>query len=516
MIQRFQNVAFANLHLLAVGAFAFLIIYLSAFTKGYGYFIDEFYYIACANHPAFGYVDHPPLAPFILTIFQFLFGDSIPAIRFLPALASAFSAVLTGILTREMGGGKTAQVLAAASIACSPIVLAAGAFYSMNAFEPLLAIALILVVVRMMKEVRPRLWLLAGVFIGLGTMNKHTFVLFAAALVIALILGGQSRLIASKWFVLGGIVAFVIVLPNILWQVVNSYPSLEFYRNIREGKNVYTPPLAFFLGQVLAMSAANAPIWIAGTVFLFASRPFRQFRFMAILFILLFLFMLISGSSRPDRLMFAYPPVLAAGALFFEVMVRRFHLRWLPGLIGVLLIAGVAFALPIILPYFSYTQVEEYTRFVGFNTELEKGKKPPLPQLIADRIGWEEKFALVQNAYNGLTDEEKKEAIIAAGNYGQAGAIEYFGRSFGFPPVVSVHNTYYLWSKERLRGNILLQLDHSDALENLKRRFERVEPCEEEFTSPYVSSHENHLKVFVCKGPTIPYSEMLERGKMYH
>jgi 4-amino-4-deoxy-L-arabinose transferase-like glycosyltransferase len=159
-------------HLFLVALAAFLLIYLSTFVSGYGYFIDEFYYIACAAHPAMGYVDHPPLAPLILALFQAIFGTSLVAIRILPALAQSASVFFTGIITKEIGGGRYAQLLAACSIAAAPMFVAFGGFYSMNAFEPLLAIVLVLATIRMIKQNEPKRWIPIGIIMGLGVMNK--------------------------------------------------------------------------------------------------------------------------------------------------------------------------------------------------------------------------------------------------------------------------------------------------------------------------------------------------------
>jgi MFS family permease len=505
-----------NRHLLWIGLFTFLIIYLSSFVKGYGYFIDEPYYIACALNPAFGYVDHPPLAPLILTVFQFVFGTSVYAIRVLPALAQAVSVVLTGILAKEIGGGRFAQVLAACAMVASPTILAFGGFYSMNAFELLFAIGAMYYTVRMIKENNTKRWIVLGVLMGLGMMNKHTFGVFAIALVFSLLIAGKWKLVANRWFLVGALCGFVIFLPNILWQVAHNYPSLEFYKNITELKNVYTPPLAFIAGQIQGMSPFTVPIWLGGIFFVIFFKGTREFRFLSALFVSLFLFMMISGTSRSDRLMFTYPAVFAGGGMMFEALVVKYNARWLKGVLVGLLFAGTAMVFPVVLPCLSYEQVQAYTEFLGVNTEIERGKKPPLPQLLADRIGWEEKVDLVVRAYQGLTDEDKREAIIAAGNYGQAGAIEVYGKKYGLPPVVCGHNTYYLWSKDRLRGSIVLRLTQAENYDGLKERFESVEPCDGEFSSPYVSSHENHLKVFVCRGPKIPFPEMLERGKFYY
>ncbi|MDE3056699.1 MAG: glycosyltransferase family 39 protein [Bacteroidota bacterium] len=451
-------------YLFLIAFLNFVLIYASSFVKAYGYFIDEFYYIACAARPAFGYVDHPPLAPLVLTVFQLFFGTSLLAIRILPALAASASVFLTGILAKEIGGGRFAQCLAACAAAACPVIAAMGGLYSMNIFETLLAVVLLIFAGRMIKENDPKRWIVLGIVMGLGMMNKHTFAVFILGVVFSLIVAGQWRLVFNKWFAAGSLIALLIFLPNILWQAANNYPSLEFYRNISAHKNVYTPPLAFFRDQIMWMSPFTFPVWFAGIIFLLLSKSVKSFRFLSVLFLSLFLFMMLSGTSRPDRLTFAYSAVFAGGGFFFENFIFKHNARWLKGVLLVFLYAGLALSLPLILPYFPYESVREYTRFIGMNTEQETGNKPPLPQILADRIGWEEKFKLVLNAYQSLPDSEKPKTIIAAENYGQAGALELYGKKYHFPFVASGHNTYYLWSRKKLESGggfkILLQLGH--------------------------------------------------------
>jgi hypothetical protein len=226
--------------------------------------------------------------------------------------------------------------------------------------------------------------------------------------------------------------------------------------------------------------------------------------------------MMLSGTSRPDRLAFAYPAAFAGGALFYETIISKFNLRLLKVPIIIFLFSGLVLSLPILLPYFSYDFSQKYTEWLGINTELEKGKKPPLHQILADRIGWEEKVKLVVSAYNSLSEVDKKQTIIAAGNYGQAGAIELYGKPFNLPPVACAHNTYYLWSKERVNGNILLQLDNEEDYDGLKHLFDSVEIYPGIFRNNFVSDHENNLVVFICRGPKISPMEMLKRSKNYH
>jgi MFS family permease len=505
-----------NKYLLIISLFTFLLIYLPSFNKSYGYFIDEFYYIACANNPAAGYVDQPPLAPLLLTVFQFIFGNSIYAIRVLPALGQAATVFTTGLVAREIGGGKLAQFLAACALAATPVLIAFGGFYSMNAFEPLLATLLMLYAVKMIKENNSRHWITLGIIMGVGMMNKHTFGVFIIAFIISLILAGKWKLIFNKWFVYGGLCGFIIFLPNIIWQIINNYPSLEFYRNISVDKNVYTPPLQFIMGQVMNFSPSTIPMWVAGFLFLLFSKSNKEYRFLGFLFLGLFLFMMLSGTSRADRLAFAYPAAFVGGGVFFERVFSKYNYKILKIAFVIFLFSGLVLALPIILPYFSYETVLAQTKLLGINTEIEKGKKPLIPQLLADRIGWEEKFKLVLSAYNSLSDEDKKHTIIAAGNYGQAGALELFGKENKLPPVACSHNNYYLWSKNRVNGNILLQLGNERDYNGLKQLFDQVELLPGMYKNKYVSPHENNLVVFLCRRPKIPLIEMLERSKNYH
>lgn len=507
-----------NKFLLLIASLNFLLVYVSSFIPGYEYFIDEFYYIACANRPAFGYVDHPPLAPLLLTIIQFLFGNSIYVIRFLPAVSISITVFLGGIIAREIGGKNFSQIVTAVCIAASPVLIAFSGFYSMNAFEPLIAILVLYVSVKMVKQDSPGKWIIAGILMGLGMMNKHTFALFIFALVLSLLLSGKWRLVFNKWFVFGSLIAFIIFLPNIIWQMLNGFPSIEFYRNITVDKNVYTPPLEFIKMQLMFMSPINALIWIPGIFYLLISKNLREFRFLGALFLIIFILMLVTGSSRPDRVTFAYPAVFAGGALFFENFIQRYNvLKVLKFLLIFLLYAGLILFVPLFIPYLTYEQNASYVNFIGINTELEKGNKPLLTQLLADRIGWEERVALVNKAYQKLSEDEKKRTIIVGSNYGQAGALEFYGKKYNFPRVVSGHNNYYLWNKGMLNDkSIAISLEHPDGLHGALEEFESVDTINAVYTNPYVTFHENNLTVFICRNPKIPFNEMLEKIRYYY
>src|SRR5213082_1534917 len=185
----------------------------------YGYFRDELYYIACARHLDFGYVDLAPLSAFLLRIELILFGSSLFALRIFPALASALTIVFAGILTRELGGRTWAIALACTSMFGSLFFLAVGNFYSPNVYEPLFWTGAIYLLCRIINGAPSRTWIWLGAVAGLGIQNKHSMVFFGVAAALAILLTPERFQFTQRWIWLAGLIAFVIALPNIIWQV---------------------------------------------------------------------------------------------------------------------------------------------------------------------------------------------------------------------------------------------------------------------------------------------------------
>jgi 4-amino-4-deoxy-L-arabinose transferase-like glycosyltransferase len=198
----------------------------------YGYFRDELYYIACGRHLDFGYVDQPPLSILLLRLSEICLGDSLFAIRLLPALARAATVALTGLIARELGGREWAITLACAGSLCALFNLAVGNLFSMNAFEPLFWMGAVYLLVRVINGSAPTLWIWFGVLLGLGIENKHSTVFFGVGIFVALLLTHERRHFTNKWIWLGGLIAFAIALPNLLWQVRHHWPTYELLSNI--------------------------------------------------------------------------------------------------------------------------------------------------------------------------------------------------------------------------------------------------------------------------------------------
>ena len=237
------------------------------FGNRYGYFRDEFDYMACGDHLAWGYVDHPPLVPFLIKICRTIFGDSLRSIRLFPALASSATIVLAAMIARELGAKRFALVLSAVTVAFAPIYLVNGSMLTTNYLEPLLWMGCAYFAILAIKRDEPRNWLWFGFVAGIGMEEKYSIAVFGFALVVGLLLTEQRRVFAGRWIYFGSAIALLVFLPNLLWNMHNHWPFVELMHNIKaEGRDVVLSPLAYFAQQVLLVQPLAALLWIGGVL----------------------------------------------------------------------------------------------------------------------------------------------------------------------------------------------------------------------------------------------------------
>jgi hypothetical protein len=464
----------------------------------YGYFRDELYYIACSDHLAWGYVDQPPLSIALLWLNRHLWGDSLGALRMPPALAGAAVVILTGLLAHELSGGRFAQALAAASVIVAPVYLAIHHYYSMNAFDILFWTVAAYLVVLIIKTEQPWLWPALGLVIGLGLENKLSVLWLAAGLVAGLVLTPERRFLRTRGPWVAAMLALVLFLPHLLWQIRTGWPTLEFIRNATAEKMVALSPLRFLAEQWLMMQPLTLPIWLTGLLallFLPALKPFRSlgFLYLTVLFILL-----LNGKSRPEYLSPAYPILLAAGAVVIERELRRVNRPWIgPAGLAILLLGGgltAPFALPI-LPVERFIAYQNRLGVRPANSEVsELGE---LPQFYADMFGWPQMAATVAAVYRSLPREQQSGCVVITDNYGEAAAIDFFGKAYGLPPAISSHNNYGLWGPGHWSGQVAIVLARSSTrLATGFRQVTRVGTIRSRYAMPF----ETELPVFVCRG----------------
>jgi len=444
----------------------------AALLPTYGFFIDELYYVVCSQRLAWGYVDHPPLAPALLALSRWLFGETRLALRLPPALAWAATVWLTGRLAGRLGGGPRAQALACAAVLVAPAYQVLFGFFSMNAFEILIWTALTAILVEIEISGCERLWLLFGTVAGLGLLNKHTVVVYAAGLAIAILATRARRHLASPWLWAGLAVALLCALPNLLWQVANGWPSLEFYRNADVLKNVATPPWSVFLLQVQFLNPVTLPIWAAGAWWLLRRPEAERVRHLGVLFAVLFVALLALQKSRPDRIAGIYTLVFAAGGLFWEPILSTRPRRLFA--FGALALVGLLFA-PLGLPLLPPSLLPAYSRALGAPQQLEAGdgKRTELPQWFADRLGWPQLVEDVAGVFDSLPAADRARAGLIVPSYGQGGALDWLGRDRGLPRAHSTHNNYFLWGPPPDPVEVAIVVGFDER--TLREWFERVE-----------------------------------------
>ncbi len=447
----------------------------------YGYFRDALYYLACSHHLDWGYVDQPPLIALLAWIARHTFGDSLPALLLWPALAGAARIVLTAALARELGAQKFDVALAALLAACPGIWYAIDHQFAMNAFEPLFWTGCAFAIVRMIKNENLRWWLAFGVIAGIGLENKYSIAAFAFFLLLGLLLTPQRKLLFSPWILAGGAMALLFFLPNLLWNLHHHWPFLELMRNIRaSGRDVVLPPLAYLGQQVLILNPATLPFWLGGLCFYFlpAGKPFRALGW-AFIFTIAF-FLLAHGKNYYSAP--AYPLVLAAGAAGTERFFRsrRFVPRpWaaasLQAAAFAWLILGILLLLPVVLPILPIESYLRYQQHLPFGVPKSEHNQDAaiLPQYYSDEFGWEEMVARVADVYHSLPPEQQVKTAIFASNYGEAGAVDFFGPRYGLPKSICTHQNYFLWGPRDYTGEIAIRIgtkleDALDSYESVK------------------------------------------------
>jgi 4-amino-4-deoxy-L-arabinose transferase-like glycosyltransferase len=479
--------------------------------RHYGYFVDELYYLACSRHLDWGYVDQPPLIAGITWIVRSVLGDSLPAIRFLPAVAGAGLVALTALIARELGGNWFAQGLAALAALIAPGFLGLDNLLTMNAFEPLFWMGCAWLLLRILKTDNQRLWICFGILAGFGLENKYSMGLFAAGLIFGLLLSPRRRDLAKPWIWIGGAIAFLLFLPNLLWNVQHHFPFLELQANIRRsGRDVALGPVAFFAQEALTMHPLNVPIWLAGLWFFFSARgkPFRPLGWAWVLTTVV----IVALSPRIYYLFPAFPLLFAGGGVVWERWLSKPHLAWARLAFPALMAVTGALLAPLAIPVLS---PETYTRYTeGLHLappRIETHRLGPLPQIFADQFGWPEMAATVARVYNDLPPAIRAKTAIFGQNYGQAGAIDLFGPRYGLPSAISGHQSYFLWGPRGYTGESMIVMDdRQERLESLFASAQKVAHVEHPDSMPY-----EHFDVFYCRGLKQPLSEFWPRVKTW-
>lgn len=481
----------------------------------YPIFRDEFYYIDCAKHLSYGYVDHPPFSIFILALWKSVFGVSELSLRIIPALLGSLLIYITGLLTREMGGNKTAQIISAVSVLCVPVYLALCGFYSMNSFDLVFWAVLFYLLVKIINSGNRKLWLWFGIIAGLGLMNKISVGYFGVGILIAILFTPERKWYKDKFFWFGGGIALLVFLPYIIWNLQNDLATLEFIRNASAFKNMALSPLSFLEEQIILMNPLNTVIWLTGIIALFTLKDLKKYRLFSISFIVIFLILSLS-SGKPYYLASGYTVLISAGSIAFGRFFEIRRLKFLNYAYAVLLLLSIAALSPVVLPVLHPDALPGYMASIGIKPSTgEKQTLGTLPQLFADRFGWEEMAKDLAEVYSSLSEEEKKKTVISVDNYGEAGALNYYSDKYTIPRVFCNHNNHWLWGNSESFDNIETVIILGGEAEDHLEYFKEVTPAGRTLVNPYVMPYEYDSPIFIARHPKTDLKENWKKAKKY-
>ena len=429
-----------------------------------------------------------------------------------PVLAGACVVVLTGLFARELGGDRLAQFLACVGIMLAPAFLAFDSFLSMNAFEPLFWLVCAWLALRIVKGASLRLWCAFGATAGIGLENKHTMLVFGFAVAAGLMFSGEGRLFRSRWVWIGALIALAIFLPNLIWEARHGWPQIEVVRNAQEFKNAPFSVPGFFLDQLLFLNPIAVPLWLGGLFWLAFSESAKRFRFLAWTYALIVaVFLIFRG--KPYYVLPIYPVLMAAGGVAFERFASEPNRSALRVAFPALLVASGLFMVPFGVPLLSVDHFLRYSRLIpiAHYAQTERDATVPLPQLYADMLGWQNMAETVARVYHGLPQAEQSDCAILAGNYGEAGAIDFYGPALGLPKAISGHNSYYDWGPRNYTGACVIVFGERSA--DYKLLFDDVQQAAT-IQTPHAMPGESEVPVYICRKPRQPLATMWPQFKM--
>jgi 4-amino-4-deoxy-L-arabinose transferase-like glycosyltransferase len=476
-----------------------------ALTNGqYGFHRDELALLDNARHLDWGFVDYPPLTAASVRVAFELFGASLVGLRLTSVLAMCIAMVLSGLIAREMGASRWAQVVTAVAVAIAPQQLAMSARFDYTAIDFLWWVWIAYCMVRLLKSEDPRWWLGVGAGVGLGMLTKYTMAFYVAGIVVGVLVTPARRYLRSRWLWAGVALSIVIVLPNLIWQARHGFIALDFLRSIH-ARDVRIGRTAAFLPEQLYsnVNLFTLPLWLAGLYFYFRAEAGARYRALGWMYVVP-LALLLLANSRSHYLSPAYPMLLAGGAVWLDGWLTRQSARrarivragtWVSLAVGALAFSWLV--LPI-------TPVG--SRPFDLANEVHDS--------FREQIGWPELVNAVAGVYNGLPAGERPRAGIIARNYGEAGAISLYGPALGLPEPISPTNTYWLRGYGDPPPEPLIVVGVDLAAAN-----EAFESCQvaADYAMPYDLKNEESekTKLLLCRRPRLPWAEFWQRYREF-
>ncbi|MCB0612734.1 MAG: glycosyltransferase family 39 protein [Phaeodactylibacter sp.] len=460
----------------------------------WGFHRDEFLYLSLGCHLDWGYWSNPPLIGWVSALWQGAIGDSPFAFRLFPMLVSCALMVLVVLMARELGAGRYGQFLAGVAMLLTPANLRPGMLFQPVVPDIFFWALLAYLVIRYINTGHKRDILFFGLAFGLSFLNKYATGFALLGFACALLLSPYRRVLWSREAGLAALIALALILPNLLWQSRHGFPVVAHMQGLAENQLVNVRIWDFLTSQ-LFMNMSVIPVWVAGLAWFFHPTN-RRYRVMGWYFVLVFMLLLLLR-GKPYYTLGLYPMLIAAGGVWWENALQR---AWLRVALPLLILLILLPALPLGLPVLPLPQMRKYCAYltdkVGFDGPMrwEDGQIHPLPQDYADMLGWEE---LGQLAIRACREAEGESLLLYCENYGEAGAVDYYGRGQGIPAAISFSDSYRLWLPHSTSAQTLVYIN-DELGEDVNRLFADIRLIGA-IRNP--NARERGTSVYLCRQP---------------
>jgi hypothetical protein len=382
----------------------------------------------------------------------------------------------------------------------------------MNSFDILLSALTFYFLIRLINTNNLKLWIVIGLLFGIGLQNKLTFLFLGFGFAVGLVLTKYRNHLKSKEFWIGAAIAIIIFLPNIFWQITNSFPTLEFIHNAAAYKNKSMGIGEFVLGSLMELNPVFILFPFTAVYFLFFNKHGKVYSITGWIFVSVFL-VFAFDNGKPYYMGVLFPVMLAAGVVGTDYLIEKYLRNFVRVILVLIIIPFVFFTAPFSIPILNVNTFIKYSETLGIKPESgERSELGLLPQFYADRFGWEDMVKEVAAAYNRLSPEEKKEALIFGQNYGEAGAVNFYRKKYNLPEAISSHNNYWIWGyPKNFKGNIMIVIgsnykDNSEFFNDVKLAAHH--------SNKYGMPYEN-VDIFICKDPKMPINEIWKKIKLF-
>jgi hypothetical protein len=494
-----------------------LIIFL--YPHHYGIFRDEFLYISMSKHLGLGYLEVPPLAPLILAGVRFLLGISYLSMHLVPVLLSSGVIIVSALIVKKMGGSIYAMILCLICVTLAPSLVALDTIYDYNSFDALFWTISIYMILLLLVSEDKKYWLYFGLFAGLGLISKITMLYLGFTLFISFLALKDRKYLFDKRFLIGGLIAAFIFLPYLLWQAYYHFPIIEYFKGYA-GKLSHYSPLQYVFNQIDSMNRPAFPVWILGLIYFLFHKEGKKYRVFGLAYIFLCI-LFISQNAKSYLIRPYYTVLFAGGAVFIMRLIENIKITWLKtatvtvvAVYALLITVYGVLSIPYVRPVLTPEAFIKYSGRGKFSGD-EKFDSGLLPQFFADCFGWEELSENVSDVYQKLSDPDKKKVCILTGNYGEAGALQFYGPKYGLPDPVCSQNIWYFWGPGRNTGSVMIIVGFpGDFYNTLTNNFDNVE-IERKTVTKYAMPYENENPIFLCRGLHMPLTYYWKKIKHF-